>query len=158
MDHASKVLSMQMDEPAKVQEVVDVVTTAKLITEVVTAVSETVTATSITIFAVEPQVRVAAITSAALLLLLPKEENEWLSGILKRNQLQSYLLIPSPRIKAKEYWRKRLMRADELHRFSDGTLNDVRFALHDIVACIRMEYLSMRIWSNLDKKKARVKV
>nr|GEV70650.1 hypothetical protein [Tanacetum cinerariifolium]GEW27754.1 hypothetical protein [Tanacetum cinerariifolium] len=36
MDHASKVLSMQDDEPAKVQEVVDVVTTAKLITKVVT--------------------------------------------------------------------------------------------------------------------------
>nr|GEY36350.1 putative ribonuclease H-like domain-containing protein [Tanacetum cinerariifolium] len=46
MDHASKVLSMQEDEtePAEVQEVVDVVTTAKLITEVVTATSETVTA------------------------------------------------------------------------------------------------------------------
>nr|GEU92254.1 hypothetical protein [Tanacetum cinerariifolium] len=43
MDHASKVLSMQEDEPAKVQEVVDVVTIAKLITEVVTAASETVT-------------------------------------------------------------------------------------------------------------------
>nr|GFA06313.1 hypothetical protein [Tanacetum cinerariifolium] len=39
MDHANKVLSMQEDEtePAEVQEVVDVVTTAKLITEVVTA-------------------------------------------------------------------------------------------------------------------------
>nr|GEX24065.1 hypothetical protein [Tanacetum cinerariifolium] len=37
MDHASKVLSMQEDEPAEVQEVVDIVTTAKLITEVVTA-------------------------------------------------------------------------------------------------------------------------
>nr|GEX71239.1 hypothetical protein [Tanacetum cinerariifolium] len=36
IDHASKVLSMQEDEP-EVQEVVDVVTTAKLITEVVTA-------------------------------------------------------------------------------------------------------------------------
>nr|GEW40705.1 hypothetical protein [Tanacetum cinerariifolium] len=36
MDHDSKVLSMQEDEP-EVQEVVDVVTTAKLITEVVTA-------------------------------------------------------------------------------------------------------------------------
>nr|GFA56102.1 hypothetical protein [Tanacetum cinerariifolium] len=45
MDHANKVLSMQEDEtePAKVQEVVDVVTTAKLITKVVTAASETVT-------------------------------------------------------------------------------------------------------------------
>nr|GEU61043.1 hypothetical protein [Tanacetum cinerariifolium] len=44
MDHASKVLSMQEDESVEVQEVVDVVTTAKLITEVVTAASETVTA------------------------------------------------------------------------------------------------------------------
>nr|GEZ15905.1 hypothetical protein [Tanacetum cinerariifolium] len=46
MDHANKVLSMQEDETelAKVQEVVDVVTNAKLITEVVTAASETVTA------------------------------------------------------------------------------------------------------------------
>nr|GEZ33717.1 hypothetical protein [Tanacetum cinerariifolium] len=53
MDHASKVLSMQKDEP-EVQEVVDVVTTAKLITEVVTATSESVTAASTTIAAAEP--------------------------------------------------------------------------------------------------------
>nr|GEX26754.1 hypothetical protein [Tanacetum cinerariifolium]GEY74179.1 hypothetical protein [Tanacetum cinerariifolium] len=48
MDHAAKVLRMQEDEP-EVQEVVDVVTTAKLITEVVVAVSESVTAASATI-------------------------------------------------------------------------------------------------------------
>nr|GEV74506.1 hypothetical protein [Tanacetum cinerariifolium] len=40
--------------------------------------------------------------------------------------------------------RKRLMRTDELHKFSDGTLNDVRNALHDIDARIRMDYLPMR--------------
>ncbi|GKC06254.1 hypothetical protein Tco_0997864 [Tanacetum coccineum] len=51
-----------------------------------------------------------------------------------------------------QYKRKRLMRADELHKFSDGTLNDVRIALHDIAAGIRMEYLPMRKWSNLDKE------
>ncbi|GJR89249.1 hypothetical protein Tco_0213260 [Tanacetum coccineum] len=51
---------------------------------------------------------------------------------------------------------KRLMRADELHKFSDGMLKDVRTALHDIAAGIRMEYLPMRKWSNLDKKRARV--
>nr|GEV47111.1 hypothetical protein [Tanacetum cinerariifolium] len=45
MDHAAKVLSMHEDE-IEVQETVDVVTTAKMITEVVTAVSETVTAAS----------------------------------------------------------------------------------------------------------------
>nr|GEX74201.1 hypothetical protein [Tanacetum cinerariifolium] len=45
LDHANKVLSMQEDEsePSKVQEVVDVVTTTKLITEVVTAASTTIT-------------------------------------------------------------------------------------------------------------------
>nr|GEY32488.1 hypothetical protein [Tanacetum cinerariifolium] len=36
-----------------------------------------------------------------------------------------------------QYWRKRLLRIDELHKFSDGTLNDVRSALHDIDAGIR---------------------
>nr|GEW64859.1 hypothetical protein [Tanacetum cinerariifolium] len=66
MDHASKVLSMQEDEPAEVQEVVDVVTTNKLITEVVTTVSETVTAANTIIFAAEPQVPAATITATPL--------------------------------------------------------------------------------------------
>nr|GFA21473.1 hypothetical protein [Tanacetum cinerariifolium] len=57
-----------------------------------------------------------------------------------------------------EYMRKRLMRVDELHKFSDGTLNDVRSALYDIVTGIRMEYLPMRKGSNLDKKRAQVMV
>nr|GEY65150.1 hypothetical protein [Tanacetum cinerariifolium] len=51
-----------------------------------------------------------------------------------------------------QFKRKRLMRADELHKFSDDTLNDV-WTAHDIAAGIRMEYLPMRKWSNLDKKK-----
>ncbi|GJX78185.1 hypothetical protein Tco_0324996 [Tanacetum coccineum] len=42
--------------------------------------------------------------------------------------------------------------------FSDGTLDDVRSALNDIAKGIRMEYLPMRKWSNLDKKRARVMV
>nr|GEV36726.1 hypothetical protein [Tanacetum cinerariifolium] len=46
LEHADKVLSMQDDdvEPAKLQELVEVVTTAKFITEVVTAASATITA------------------------------------------------------------------------------------------------------------------
>nr|GEY91472.1 hypothetical protein [Tanacetum cinerariifolium]GEZ07166.1 hypothetical protein [Tanacetum cinerariifolium] len=61
MDHANKVLSMPEDEtePAEVQEVVDVVTTAKLITEVVTNASETVTVASVIITTTEAQVPVA---------------------------------------------------------------------------------------------------
>nr|GEY48788.1 hypothetical protein [Tanacetum cinerariifolium] len=46
MDHAAKVLSMQEDE-LEIQEAVEVVTTAKLITEVVAVVSETVNATAV---------------------------------------------------------------------------------------------------------------
>ncbi|GKE34677.1 hypothetical protein Tco_1453999 [Tanacetum coccineum] len=37
--------------------------------------------------------------------------------------------------------RNRLMCTDELHKFSDGTLDSVRTALHDITSGIRMEYL-----------------
>nr|GFA08314.1 hypothetical protein [Tanacetum cinerariifolium] len=54
----------QEDEPAEVKEVVDVVTTAKLITEVVTATNETVATSSTIIFAAEPQVPAATITAA----------------------------------------------------------------------------------------------
>ncbi|GJV36260.1 hypothetical protein Tco_1408737 [Tanacetum coccineum] len=50
------------------------------------------------------------------------------------------------------------MRADELHKFSDDTLSDVWTALYDITAGIKMEYLPMKKWSNLDKKRARVMV
>nr|GEY40021.1 hypothetical protein [Tanacetum cinerariifolium] len=66
MDHANKVLSMLEDEiePAEVPEVVDVVTTVKLITEVVTAASETVTAASAIITTAEAQVPAA--TTATL--------------------------------------------------------------------------------------------
>nr|GEW72238.1 hypothetical protein [Tanacetum cinerariifolium] len=65
MDHANKVLSMQEDEtePAKLQEVVDVVTTIKLITEVVTAASETITVASANITAVEAQVPAVTLTT-----------------------------------------------------------------------------------------------
>nr|GFA12813.1 hypothetical protein [Tanacetum cinerariifolium]GFA35072.1 hypothetical protein [Tanacetum cinerariifolium] len=66
LDHANKVLTMQEDktEPAKVQEVVDVVTTAKLITKVVTATCETITAASINITATEAQVPAVTLTAA----------------------------------------------------------------------------------------------
>nr|GEZ97871.1 hypothetical protein [Tanacetum cinerariifolium] len=66
LEHANKVLSMQEDEyePAELQEVVYVVTTAKIITKVVTSACETITAASITITAAEAQVPVATLTAA----------------------------------------------------------------------------------------------
>ncbi|GJS98635.1 hypothetical protein Tco_0819805 [Tanacetum coccineum] len=41
--------------------------------------------------------------------------------------------------------RNRLIRIDELHKFSDGTLNDVRSALDDILKRIRMKYLPQTV-------------
>nr|GEW91950.1 hypothetical protein [Tanacetum cinerariifolium] len=62
-DDEKKAEEAKEDEP-EVQEVVDVVTTAKMITEVVTAASESVTAASTTIDVAEPQVPAATITVA----------------------------------------------------------------------------------------------
>nr|GEW92279.1 hypothetical protein [Tanacetum cinerariifolium] len=66
LEHANIVLSMHEDEsePTEVQEVVDVVTTAKIITKVVTASSETIITTSTTITAAEAQVPAATLTAA----------------------------------------------------------------------------------------------
>ncbi|GKD26404.1 hypothetical protein Tco_1232618 [Tanacetum coccineum] len=54
--------------------------------------------------------------------------------------------------------RNRLMHTDELYKFSDGTLNSVRTALHNITSGKRMEYLPKRNWSRLDKRRARVMI
>ncbi|GJR06217.1 hypothetical protein Tco_0529201 [Tanacetum coccineum] len=43
--------------------------------------------------------------------------------------------------------KNRLMRTDELYKFSDGTLNHVRTVLNDIYNGIQMEYLPKRKWS-----------
>nr|GEW57924.1 hypothetical protein [Tanacetum cinerariifolium] len=47
-----------------------------------------------------------------------------------------------------------LMRIDELHKFSDGTLNDVRTALDDRLKGIMMQYLPQTIWRKGDKDRA----
>nr|GEW79523.1 hypothetical protein [Tanacetum cinerariifolium] len=71
LDHSSKVLSMQEDD-SEVQEVVEIVTTAKLITEVVTvaasqdsAASTTIPAASATILAAKPTILAATPTVVA---------------------------------------------------------------------------------------------
>nr|GEW43960.1 hypothetical protein [Tanacetum cinerariifolium] len=50
--------------------------------------------------------------------------------------------------------RNRLMRIDELHKFSDGTLTDVRTTLDDCLKGIRMQYLPQSIWRKSDKDRA----
>nr|GEY51320.1 hypothetical protein [Tanacetum cinerariifolium] len=47
----------------------------------------------------------------------------------------------------------RLMRIDELHKFSDGMLNDVRTALDDRIKGIQMKYLPQTIWRRSNKER-----
>nr|GEW23799.1 putative ribonuclease H-like domain-containing protein [Tanacetum cinerariifolium] len=61
LDHPLKVLSMQEDD-SEVQKVVEVVTTAKLITDVVTATTSQVSTVSATIPAAKPSIPAAALT------------------------------------------------------------------------------------------------
>ncbi|GKE77063.1 hypothetical protein Tco_1543183, partial [Tanacetum coccineum] len=50
--------------------------------------------------------------------------------------------------------KNRLMRIDELHKFSDGTLNDVWTTLNDHLKGIRMKYLPQTIWTQGNRDKA----
>ncbi|GJZ64556.1 hypothetical protein Tco_0620977 [Tanacetum coccineum] len=54
--------------------------------------------------------------------------------------------------------KNRLMRIDELHKFSDGTLDDVRTALNDRLKGIRMEYLPKTIWRQSDRERAKAMI
>ncbi|GJV47917.1 hypothetical protein Tco_1438129 [Tanacetum coccineum] len=54
--------------------------------------------------------------------------------------------------------KNRLMCIDELHKFSDGTLDDVQTALNDRLKGIRMKYLPQTFWSQRDKANARAMI
>nr|GEX92019.1 hypothetical protein [Tanacetum cinerariifolium] len=69
---------------------------------------------------------------------------------------EAYTAYSNPRgfIYQNKEKRNRLIRIDELHKFSDGTLTDVRTALDDRLKGIRMQYLPQSIWRRSDKDKA----
>ncbi|GJV76691.1 hypothetical protein Tco_1508275 [Tanacetum coccineum] len=73
---------------------------------------------------------------------------------LKR--MSAYTTYSNPRgfIYQNKDKKNRLMRIDELYKFSDGTLNDVRSALDYILKRIRMKYLPQTVWRNVDKERA----
>ncbi|GJR32083.1 hypothetical protein Tco_1108315 [Tanacetum coccineum] len=73
---------------------------------------------------------------------------------LKRKE--AYLAYSNPRgfIYQKKNKKNRLMRIDELQKFSDGTLNDVQTTLDDRLKGIRMKYLPQTIWRQSDRDKA----
>nr|GEZ86704.1 hypothetical protein [Tanacetum cinerariifolium] len=68
--------------------------------------------------------------------------------ILDLKQKEAYTAYSNPKgfIYQNKDKQNRLMRIDELYKFSDGTLNDVRTALDDRLNGIQMQYLPQTIW------------
>ncbi|GJV93853.1 hypothetical protein Tco_1541666 [Tanacetum coccineum] len=64
-----------------------------------------------------------------------------LTGISKRTPYTAYN-NPQGIIYVDKFKRNRLMRSDELYKFSDGTLTSLRSILHDIASNLRMNYLA----------------
>ncbi|GKF64506.1 hypothetical protein Tco_0187954 [Tanacetum coccineum] len=89
-----------------------------------------------------------------LLLLIQQKLNNLMlderSGLRKRTAYTPYS-DPQGIIYADWNNRNRLMRIDELQKFSDGTLIDVQSALQDISSGLRMDYLPKKHWSNFEK-------
>ncbi|GJU10335.1 hypothetical protein Tco_1132731 [Tanacetum coccineum] len=77
-------------------------------------------------FAIINKLRIQDIEDMLLLLVQGKLTNLTIKGRLAFNN---------------KYKKNKLMRIDELHKFSDGTLNDVRTALNDRLKGIHMKYL-----------------
>nr|GEX40614.1 hypothetical protein [Tanacetum cinerariifolium] len=73
---------------------------------------------------------------------------------LKRKEAYNAYSNPRGFIYQNKDKRNRLMRIDELHKFSDGMLIDVRTALDDRLKGIRMQYLPTSIWRKIDKDRA----
>nr|GFA94757.1 hypothetical protein [Tanacetum cinerariifolium] len=69
---------------------------------------------------------------------------------LKRREAYTAYSYPKGFIYQNKDKKNRLMRIDELHKFSDGMLNDVRNALDDRLKGIRMQYLPTT--NNLEKR------
>nr|GEX13160.1 hypothetical protein [Tanacetum cinerariifolium] len=78
---------------------------------------------------------------------------------LKRRKAYTAYSNPRGFIYQNKDKKNRLMRIDELHKFNDGTLNDVRNALDNRLKGIRMQYLPQTIWrKDVDEQtKGRVK-
>nr|GEU65774.1 hypothetical protein [Tanacetum cinerariifolium] len=73
---------------------------------------------------------------------------------LKRKEAYTAYSNPRGFIYQNKDKKNRLMQIDELHKFSDGTLTDVRTALDDRLKGIQMLYLPQTIWRKSDKDKA----
>ncbi|GKC90642.1 hypothetical protein Tco_1151291 [Tanacetum coccineum] len=82
-----------------------------------------------------------------------RRDDDKLSDLKQR---EAYSAYSNPRgfIYQNKDKKNRLMCIHELHKFSDGTLNDVRTALDDRLKGIWMKYLPQTIWRQSDRDKA----
>nr|GFA35754.1 xylulose kinase-1 [Tanacetum cinerariifolium] len=113
LDHANKVLSMQEDEtePSEVQKVVDVVTTAKIITEVVTTASTTITAAKVPVPAATTTAVVPKLTTAprrrtkGVVIRDPEESSTTISTIIlgeTKSKIKGKGILTKEQIKEEE--------------------------------------------------------
>nr|GEX66153.1 zinc finger, CCHC-type [Tanacetum cinerariifolium] len=77
---------------------------------------------------------------------------------LKHNEAYTAYSNPWGFIYQNKDKKNRLMRIDELHKFSDGMLIDVRTALDDRLKGIQMQYLPQTIWRRSDKDRAAIMI
>ncbi|GKE82741.1 hypothetical protein Tco_1552741 [Tanacetum coccineum] len=77
---------------------------------------------------------------------------------IKRREAYSAYSNPRGFIYQNKDKKNRLMCIDELHKLSDGTLNDVRTALNNRLKGIRMKYLPQTIQRQSDRDKAGVMI
>ncbi|GJW79782.1 hypothetical protein Tco_0143757 [Tanacetum coccineum] len=77
---------------------------------------------------------------------------------LKRKDAYTAYSYPRGFIFLNKDKKNKLMRIDEIHKFSDGTLDDVRTALNDRLKGIRMEYLPKTIWRQSDRERAKAMI
>nr|GEX16254.1 retrovirus-related Pol polyprotein from transposon TNT 1-94 [Tanacetum cinerariifolium] len=72
------------------------------------------------------------------------------------NRKEAYIAYSNPRgfIYQNKDKQNKLMRINELHKFSDRTLTNVRTALDDRLKGIQMKYLPQSIWRKSDKDRA----
>nr|GFC30824.1 hypothetical protein [Tanacetum cinerariifolium] len=73
---------------------------------------------------------------------------------LKRKEAYTAYSNPRRFIYQNKDKKNRLMQIDELHKFSDGILTDVRTTLDDHLKWIQMRYLPQKIWRKSNKDRA----
>ncbi|GJW11006.1 hypothetical protein Tco_1576833 [Tanacetum coccineum] len=84
-----------------------------------------------------------------------------LKGKLSRRPAYTTLSNPQGVIYKDKLKRKRFMRADELHKFSDGTLISVRDTLDQMLHELHLGYntaMRRRLWTKLDQQRTRIMI